>query len=120
MTPFGKAVRHHRIEREILLGEMAEGLGVGSSFLSQVESGKKPIPDGFVQRVAAFLQLDASDAAQLRQAADLSTREFRLRVPESSGAADRILAGELVQEFARLTPDAKASIAKILRGGADD
>jgi len=118
MTPFGKAVRHHRVEREMLLGEMAEGMGVGSSFLSQVESGKKPIPDGFVEKAAGVLGLNNEELAGLREAAALSTQEFRLRLSETSQPADRILAGELVHEFARLTPEAKASIAKILKGGA--
>jgi transcriptional regulator with XRE-family HTH domain len=106
MTPFGKAVRHLRIEHEMLLGSMADSLSVSSSYLSQIESGKKPIPPGFADRVAALMCLD------------LSMAEFKIQIADSAPASDRILAGELAHEFARLTPEAKDGIAKLLRGSS--
>ncbi len=117
MTPFGKAVRHLRIEHEMLLGSMADALGVSSSYLSQIESGKKPIPHGFADRVAQLMSLDMIAASELRQEAALSMAEFKIQVADSAPASDRILAGELSHEFARLTPEAKDGIAKLLRGG---
>lgn len=117
MTPFGKAVRHLRIEHEMLLGSMADALSVSSSYLSQIESGKKPIPPGFADRVASLLHLDMISAAELRREAALSMAEFKIQVAENAPASDRILAGELAHEFARLTPEAKEGIAKLLRGG---
>lgn len=117
MTPFGKAVRHLRIEHEMLLGSMADALGVSSSYLSQIESGKKPIPSGFADRVAQLMSLDMIATSELRQQAALSMAEFKIQVPDSAPASDRILAGELANEFARLTPEAKDGIAKLLRGG---
>lgn len=118
MTPFGKAVRHLRIEHEMLLGSMADTLGVSSSYLSQIESGKKPIPHGFADRIAQQMRLDFIATAELRQQAALSMAEFKIQVAESAPASDRILAGELAHEFARLTPEAKDGIAKLLRGGS--
>ncbi|KQN24251.1 hypothetical protein ASF00_15465 [Sphingomonas sp. Leaf34] len=118
MTPFGKAVRHLRIEHEMLLGSMADSLSVSSSYLSQIESGKKPIPPGFADRVAALMRLDMIAAAKLRQEAALSMAEFKIQIADSAPASDRILAGELAHEFARLTPEAKDGIAKLLRGGS--
>lgn len=117
MTPFGKAVRHLRIEHEMLLGGMADALGVSSSYLSQIESGKKPIPADFSDRVAQLINLDAAAAADLRREAAISMSEFKITIGTSAPASDRILAGELAHEFARLTPEAKDSIAKLLRGG---
>ena len=117
MTPFGKAVRHLRIEHEMLLGTMADGLGMSSSYLSQIESGKKPLPAGFADRISRLLSLDTEAAANLRQQAALSVAEFKIHIGESAPASDRILAGELAHEFARLTPEAKDSIARLLRGG---
>ena len=116
MTPFGKAVRHLRIEHEMLLGSMADALGVSSSYLSQIESGKKPMPPGFADRVAQILCLDMIATAELRKQAALSMAEFKIHVGDGAPASDRILAGELAHEFARLTPEAKDGIAKLLRG----
>ncbi len=118
MTPFGKAVRHLRIEHEMLLGSMADALDVSSSYLSQIESGKKPIPHGFADRVARHLRLDMVATNDLRRTAALSMAEFKIQVADSAPASDRILAGELAHEFARLTPEAKEGIAKLLRGGS--
>lgn len=120
MTPFGKALRHLRVEREMLLGELAASLAVGSSYLSQVETGKKPIPTDFVTRICAVMKLTSSEREELRNAAALSSSEFRFQINQSAPASDRILAGELAHEFARLTPDAKAQIARIVRGARDD
>lgn len=118
MTPFGKAVRHLRIEREMLLGSMADALGVSSSYLSQIECGKKPIPADFPDRIARLCGLGESQLIDLRQQAAVSMSEFKISLSESAPAADRILAGELAHEFARLTPEAKEGIAKLLRGAA--
>jgi transcriptional regulator with XRE-family HTH domain len=117
MTPFGKAVRHLRIEHEMLLGEMADALSVSPSYLSQIESGKKAIPSQFSDRVATLLKLDPSATTMLRQAAALSMAEFKIQLSHEAPASDKILAGELAHEFARLNPEAKAGIAKLLRGG---
>lgn len=119
MTPFGKAVRHLRIEHEMLLGSMADALEVSASYLSQIESGKKPIPQGFADRVSILMGLDENEAAELRRQATLSTAEFRIQISEDAPASDRILAGELAHEFARLTPEAKENIARLLRGGIE-
>lgn len=116
MTPFGKAVRHLRIEHEMLLGSMADALGVSSSYLSQIEAGKKPLPQGFADRVAGLLALGAAETDDLRRQAALSMAEFKIQVGDSAPASDRILAGELAHEFARLTPEAKEGIARLLRG----
>jgi transcriptional regulator with XRE-family HTH domain len=116
MTPFGKIVRHLRIDREMLLGDMAELLNVSSSYLSQIETGKKPIPEGFAERVANLFNLAGDDLIALRTAVATSTSEFKIKMAESASTGDRILASELAVEFARLTPEAKARIQSIVRG----
>lgn len=116
MTPFGKAVRHLRIEHEMLLGEMADMLGVSSSYISQIETGKKQIPDGFVEKVAKLFQVVGADLIQLHAEAAKSMSEFRINVGSAASPKDRILANEIAMEFARLSPDAKEKIQSIMRG----
>lgn len=116
MTPFGKAVRHLRIEHEMLLGEMAEMLSVSSSYISQVETGKKQIPDGFVEKVAKLFRVTGADLVQLHAEAAKSMSEFRIKVGSGASSRDRVLANEIAMEFARLSPDAKEKIQSIMRG----
>lgn len=41
MTPFGKFMRHLRLDKGLMLKESAEKLGVTSAYLSALEHGKK-------------------------------------------------------------------------------
>ncbi|WP_317855970.1 helix-turn-helix transcriptional regulator [Chakrabartyella piscis] len=51
ITSFGKILRKIRIDNNEILKDMAEKLGVTSSFLSAVENGKKKIPDGWLNTI---------------------------------------------------------------------
>jgi transcriptional regulator with XRE-family HTH domain len=116
MTPFGKAMRKIRIDRDLLLGEVADMLGVSSSYLSQIETGKKPIPDGLADKVATRIKLTAEEALSLKRDAAVSSNEFTIRLGANAEPADHVLAADLALEFARLTPDAKNRIARALGG----
>jgi transcriptional regulator with XRE-family HTH domain len=117
MTPFGKALRKLRIDRELLLGDMAERLGISPSYLSQIETGKKSIPDGFVDKLQRTFKLAESEAQEVRHEAVLSTSEFKIQLGARADAQDKVLADALATEFARLSPDAKERIAKVINGG---
>ena len=112
MTPFGKAVRKERIERHMLLGEMADRLGITSSYLSQIESGKRVIPEGLPSRVAAMLDLDGVETANLNRLAIQSTGEFRI---QAQTPRDRELANTFATELARLTPEQKTELERVFR-----
>lgn len=116
MTPFGKLIRHYRIDHEMLMGDMADALTISASYLSQIETGKKPIPPGFVDRVGRLFNLQGVDLQALREAAAQSTTEFRIKLDDRAPAQERLIAQELALEFARLSPDAKNQIHKIIRG----
>ena len=48
VTSFGKALRKLRIDRGMVLKNMADMLGVSSAYLSAIELGKRAIPDSLV------------------------------------------------------------------------
>jgi transcriptional regulator with XRE-family HTH domain len=121
MTPFGKKMRLERLERGMLLGDMARELGVSSPYLSQVETGKKPLNGGFVDKVIRFFDLNSTDANAFRRAAEHSKAvtkgtKFSIEVPTSATEFDRELAARLSLGFARMTPDAKRELNKLLTG----
>jgi HTH-type transcriptional regulator, competence development regulator len=117
MTPFGKALRKLRIDRELLLGDMAERLGISASYLSQIETGKKAIPDGFVEKIRNGFALADEEVREIRHQAVVSTNEFKIDLGERANADDKVLADALATQFARLSPDAKERIAKVIHGG---
>jgi transcriptional regulator with XRE-family HTH domain len=55
LTPIGKYLRKIRIDRSLLLKDMALGLGVSPAYLSTVETGKKTFNDEFIAKIAAYL-----------------------------------------------------------------
>ena len=73
LTPFGKLVRRHRIEQKMLLYHMATALKLSSSYLSDIELGRREIPDGdFLPKVAKTLNLSTEDMGVLYMAAAMS------------------------------------------------
>ena len=45
-TNFGEFIRGYRRANKILLKQMADALGFSSAFMSSIENGNKPIPQG--------------------------------------------------------------------------
>lgn len=80
LTIFGKVLRKARIDKGLLLKEMAEVCGISSAFLSSVETGKKPIPSGLMEKAADFLGFDqgSREWAELKDAEVLSRGEVSL------------------------------------------
>jgi transcriptional regulator with XRE-family HTH domain len=113
MTPLGKELRKWRIDQGMLLGDMAEKLGMSSSYLSQIETGGKTIPVDFVDRAIRLFRLDQEQAATWRRAEIQSKSEFTVKV---ANERDREIAHQFVTEFARLTPEQKAAMQRIMRG----
>lgn len=100
LTPFGRLVRKHRIDRTMKLLQMADFLGVTSPFLSAVETGQKPVPKGdFVDRVGECLGLTSDQLAELQEAA-LASHKI-VQIPQPQDARRR----ELLAVFARRLPE---------------
>lgn len=81
-TEFGKLLRKARIDRGLLLKGMAEGLGVSSAYLSAVETGKKPVSDDLVRKVATYLGItpNSADYAELEDAVHVSRGQVAIEV----------------------------------------
>lgn len=72
ITPFGIATRKLRLDKGLRLLDLAEKLNLSSSFISAVETGKKPIPASYVDSVSAAMGLTSAEGADLQRAADRS------------------------------------------------
>lgn len=95
LTPFGRFLRKLRIDQGELMKDMADKLGVTSSYLSAVEMGKKPVPTSWIGTLSEKYPL--SSAVELQRLAEISKPEYRVAIPQ--GADD--LTREAVAVFAR-------------------
>jgi len=80
LTEFGKCLRRLRIECEELLKDMADKLGVTSSYLSAVETGKRNIPDDWVEKISNCYKLDMLELEALQNAADNSVNTITINI----------------------------------------
>jgi transcriptional regulator with XRE-family HTH domain len=115
VNQFGKLLRQERKERNMTLGELAAKLKISVPYLSQIETGTKPLQEGFVERAIKTLGLIGDDANALRRAAAVSMSEFNIRLKSGASNDDRMLAAELASGFARMSPEAKERIRDIVR-----
>ncbi|WP_441279829.1 helix-turn-helix domain-containing protein [Bradyrhizobium sp. 63_E2_N1_3] len=114
LNPLGKALRKLRIDRGWLLKDMAQGIGVATSFLSGIETGRKAIPAGLVEKVAVWAGLNGDELANLRNAAMTSQREFKIAVRSDFSDGDREAAA-LLARFGELPREKRDSLHLLLK-----
>jgi transcriptional regulator with XRE-family HTH domain len=114
LTPFGKALRRIRIDRDMLLKEMADKAKLTPAFLSAVEAGRKSIPSDFVERIVRTNGLNEQDRDSLRQAADVSASSVSFNLSRMSSTFDRSLAVQLARNFDELDDERKRQIKNIM------
>lgn len=84
LTEFGKALRKIRIDKQQLLKDMANALGVSSAYLSAVETGKRRIPKNWVDEISSIYGLGREDRAELQSAADDSVMDVTISLQNAS------------------------------------
>lgn len=108
LTPYGIAVRKLRLDKGLRLLDVADELKVTPAFLSAIETGRKPIPDGFVVRVGRAMNLNAAELRELRSAVDKTRKEVRVdALPEEQR--------ELVAAFARRLDEVPSDVIARLK-----
>jgi transcriptional regulator with XRE-family HTH domain len=78
LTPFGITIRKQRLDRGLRLLDLAERLGFTPAFVSAIETGKKPIPEGYVAAAARAMSLDMTETRELLAAADQTRAVVRV------------------------------------------
>lgn len=122
-TEFGKWLRTLRISIGIRLYDMSKALGVSSSFISAIETGKKSIPLDFVEKIIKNYDLSDEQIVALKNAVKL-TRDDELRCKKSIQLkvdTSKSDVQELLYCFARkaneLTEEEKKAMWDILNSG---
>lgn len=80
LTDFGRLLRKIRIDCDEIIKDMAKKLDVTASFLSAVETGKRNIPEHWVDSIADIYHLDQAAKQRLQAAAVNSARSIKLNL----------------------------------------
>ena len=116
LTPFGKAVRKLRLDRDEILRDMADKLAVSSAFLSAVETGKKKVPDEMLNELARHYHLSKGELADLRRLAEDSRQQFKLNVSQTKKET-RGLVAAFARKFNELDQKQIDKILRVLNKG---
>lgn len=94
LTEFGTMVRQLRLGRGRTMADQARALKCSPSHISQVETGKIPVPAAYVKEVADWFCLDEKAERALQEAADRHQKTVRINPADEERA-------QLASDFAR-------------------
>ena len=117
ITEFGKELRKLRIERGEKLLNMSKRLGVSASFISSIEIGKKPPPNGFEEKIIEKYKLDRTFSEKLRLLSDNCRKTFTLE-PENTVQKDA--AALFARRLSSISSEELDNIKKILNRELED
>lgn len=115
VTQFGKYCRKLRIDKEELLKDMADKLGVTSSYLSAVENGKRSVPQSWLHDISQIYALCDNQISELQNAIESSQTVLKFDLKELSNEKRDILIA-FAREHKSLDDEDLEKIKKILQG----
>lgn len=77
LTPFGKACRGHRVRMRVVMADQSAAIELTASTISQIEVGAIQAPEGYITKLAKWMQLDALEEHQLRNLAKLKQKKLK-------------------------------------------
>ncbi|MCT1904132.1 helix-turn-helix domain-containing protein [Oceanobacillus sojae] len=113
LTSFGKFCRKLRIDNGELLKDMANKLGVTSSYLSAVENGKRNVPQSWVKKISSEYSLDLRQIKELKNATEESQFKSKLDLKDLNNN-DKNLMTALARKINGMNDDEKVIIKNLL------
>ncbi|MFV5215108.1 helix-turn-helix domain-containing protein [Azonexus caeni] len=114
LTELGKVLRKLRIDLGETLVQMAEQLDMSATMLSAIETGKKKVPAGFINRLTMVYPKLTGQRASLESLANLANGEAKVSLDDAS-TEDAELVTELARRFADLSNEEKMQLRQLLR-----
>lgn len=112
-TPFGAKVAELRVEKDMLLSEFADALGVSAAFVSMVEMGRKPVPSEWLRRIPEILEINADDLESLQGLAGRAKKRY---VFEAKNDQQQRFFGSLEANLSSLSPERVNELLALIEG----
>lgn len=113
-TLFGKEIRKLRIDESITLRQMADAIEISPSYLSSIETGKRKLTTGILERIIGFFHLSKDKGDVLRDLANKTSESISI---DLAGLADKRSESAVI--FARklntMTDDEIEEILRVLK-----
>lgn len=112
-TKFGEFMRILRVKNHEVMGDTAKLLNVKVPFVSAVESGKKNVPEEWVEILAKHYDLDESQRAELQDAIEESKTQVKMNLTTATNIQRRV-ALQFQRSFDNLDEHTANELLKIL------
>ena len=116
LTKFGKELRKIRLDRDELLKDMAQKLGITVAYLSAVENGKRKIPGSWLSILSREYQMCDEEVGRLQRLAYAERSQISIDV-ENAGDEEKDLVFSFARRFGDLSAEDRDEIQKILNRG---
>lgn len=113
LNAFGKFCRKLRIERDEILKDMANKLGVSSAYLSAVENSDRNIPTEWKQKLVNIYGLSELQERALELAIIETNKQITINLAEQNTQKQEF-ALKLAREFDTLTEEQMDKIIKLI------
>lgn len=110
---FGSTVQRLRRLAGLTLYEVAQRMKISTAFLSAVETGRKRVPEGFVQKLAAAFPEAKAEESLLETLASQARKQVVVPLEQAS-RKDADLATVLARKFNSLSEAEKDRIREII------
>ena len=112
-TPFGDFFRMLRLKHHEVLHDAGSFLGVTSAYVSSVECGKRPVPEGWIELISKHYHLSDSKIEQLKDAVERSKTVVKINLSAAS-QAQRSAAIQFQRSFSDLDDETAQKILEII------
>jgi transcriptional regulator with XRE-family HTH domain len=119
LTEFGKILRKMRIDCGEFIKHMADKLGCTASYLSAVETGKRVIPEEWVDKIIEIYNLNSIAAQELRNAAVAEAKTVKVDITNLFGSK-RETAILFAREFSDVDDTTAEQIRELLKKNKGD
>lgn len=110
---FGEFIRKYRLGNSLLQKDMAKALGIKPAYLSGMETGSKPIPAGFCEKIADVYGFDNQQKSALQKSIDES--QTAVKVKTFNDPLNQQLAAAFARSINGISIEDKQKIMGILK-----
>jgi transcriptional regulator with XRE-family HTH domain len=114
-TQLGKELKKLRIDLGITLMGLSNLVDLSPAFLSAIETGRKRVPDNFLDTLAAKIPAVAADRKKYEVLINQARREVRMPI-DNANYQDAMLATEFARRFSSLSEEEKTRLSSLLGG----
>jgi transcriptional regulator with XRE-family HTH domain len=100
LTRFGQHCRDLRSQRGLTIGDQADALGTEPCEISAIETGKKPFPPLYSQKLGEWLRLNDKESRELLKKIENNVVAFHRDVP----GGPRTSAMRLFRKISKMNP----------------